>query len=74
MPSDLLPKRQRPLCEECLLDKYGPPEKYTYENWPAATCRRSRKYHRRNAVLRQVGTTTYRSGQAIHSVPLPDED
>jgi hypothetical protein len=74
MTSDLLPRRQRPLCEDCQADAYGPPEQYTYAAWPAARCRRSRKFHRRQAILRQPGTTTYRSGQAIHAVPWPDEE
>jgi hypothetical protein len=52
-----LPRRQRTLCRECLANVYGPPESYTFENWPASTCRRSRRWHRRQAALRQPGTT-----------------
>jgi hypothetical protein len=72
--SDLPPRRQRPFCEDCLMDTYGPPEKYVYDVWPASRCRRSRKYHRRQALARQPGTATYRAGQVIRSVPLPEEN
>jgi hypothetical protein len=74
MTTDLLPKRQRPLCQECQANAYGSPERYTFRDWPAGTCRRSRKYHRRQALLRQPGTTTYRDGKAARDVPLPDEE
>jgi hypothetical protein len=73
MTTDLLPKRQRSLCRDCLTDTYGPPESYTFESWQPSTCRRSRRYHRRQAMLRQPGTTTYRSGQVVRDVPLPEE-
>jgi hypothetical protein len=73
MTTDLLPRKQRPLCRECQEDAYGPPESYTFDAWPAGTCRRSRRYHRRQALLRQPGTTTYRDGKAVHEVPLPED-
>lgn len=74
MTSDPLPRKQRPLCEDCQADAYGPPERYVYDAWPASRCRRSRKWHRKQAVLRQPGVTVYRDGEAIHDVPLPDEE
>jgi hypothetical protein len=74
MTSDLLPKKQRALCEDCRTDAYGPPEAYTYDAWPASTCRRSRKWHRRVAIARQPGTTTYRSGEVLRDVPLPEDE
>ena len=69
MTTDLLPKRQRALCRECETDTFGPPEKYTFQNWPASTCPRSRKYHRKQAAMRQSGTTTYRDGNAVRDAP-----
>ena len=78
MTTDLLPTRQRPLYRECQADAYGPPDKYTFESWPADTCRRSRTYHRRQAQLREFlrlpGTTTYRDGKVVRGVSLPDEE
>ena len=73
MTDDLLPRRQRTLCRECRTDTFGPPEVYTFQNWHPSACSRSRKYHRRQAILRQPGTTTYRDGQAVRDVPLPED-
>jgi hypothetical protein len=73
-PPDALPPRsQRGLCHDCLTDTFGPPEAYTFANWRPSACRRSRKYHRRQAMHRLPGTTTYRDGKVVHEVPLPED-
>jgi hypothetical protein len=74
MMSDLLPRKQRALCEDCQSDTYGAPERYTYDAWPAGRCRRSRKFHRRQALLRQPGVVVYRDGQVVRAVPLPEDE